>query len=76
MKYILVAVKTKFVAVRILRIKGPAEQPEPTRYSENLSRCSKTRYPDLLEHKTPGYKRGRNSHFEGEKREKTAKNYF
>ena len=46
-KYILTAAKTKFTvtktkftAARILRIKGLAEQPEPTRYRKNTSHCS------------------------------------
>ena len=38
--FTLAVAKTKFAAVRILRIKGPAEQPEPTRCSENTSRCN------------------------------------
>ena len=41
-KYILAATKTKFAVARILRIKGSAEQPESTHYSENPSRCNET----------------------------------
>ena len=40
-KYILAAVKTKFVAPRIFKIKGPGEQPKPTRCNKNTSRCIK-----------------------------------
>ena len=35
-----------------------------------------TRHSDKLKHETLGYKRGRNSHFEGGKREKTARTQF
>ena len=40
MKYILAAAKTKSAIAKIFRIKGPVEQPEPTRCSENTFRCS------------------------------------
>ena len=39
-KYILAAANAKFVAARVFRIKGLAEQPEPIHCNKNLSRCS------------------------------------
>ena len=69
-KYILAAARTKFGAARIFRIKGSGVQPESTSCSKNISRCSETCCPDMLEHKTLGYKRGPSSHFQGRKRER------
>ena len=62
-KYILTTMKTKFTVARILRIKGSAEQPEPTRCSEISLTTAKTCCPNLLEHEILGYKKGCNNHF-------------
>ena len=72
----LTTAKTKFVAVRIFIIKGPAEQPEPTTTVKIPLAEAKTCCPDLLEHETLGYKKGRNNYFEGRRREKSAINHF
>ena len=63
---VLTAAKAKLVALRNLRIKGQAEQPEPTRFSEkSIFTVAKLRDPDPLECETIRYKRRSSNHFRG-----------